>query len=212
MLIQQLQADRGGERERRPYIVSEEDAGRRVPWAHADDLAVQRAMQGGRVGGLEACLGWVAAARRAGAPEAAQCKSSLTARPFFPDGSGGAAAAHLGDDGVQPERASAMTMMRGGCEHVKSMVTSCSHIMNTREHHGRRLSAKNSGRRWTLPAVPVGAGGRPHSVGILVTSSFSWAGSGVLDGCEVGADRRKHWFAANNPSAAKSPPTDTPSL
>ena len=57
MLIQQLQADRGGERERRPYIVSEEDAGQRVPWAHADDLAVLRAMQGGRVGGLEACLG-----------------------------------------------------------------------------------------------------------------------------------------------------------
>ena len=77
MLIQQLQADRGGERERRPYIVSEEDAGRRVPWAQADDLAVQRAIQGGRIGGLEACLGWVAAARRAGAPEAAQCKSSL---------------------------------------------------------------------------------------------------------------------------------------
>ena len=81
MLVQQLQADRGGERERRPYIVSEEDAGRRVPWAHAEDLAVQRAVQGGRIGRLEACLGWVAAARRAGAPEAAQWNSSLTTRP-----------------------------------------------------------------------------------------------------------------------------------
>ena len=83
-------------------------------------------------------------------------------------------------------------MMRGGCEHVKGRVASNPHTMNTREHHGRRLSAKNSGRRWMLPAVPVGAGGRPHSVGKLVTSSFSWAGSGVLDGNEVGADRRKN--------------------
>ena len=209
MLVQQLQADRGGERERRPYIVSEEDAGRRVPWAHAEDLAVQRAVQGGRIGRLEACLGWVAAARRAGAPEAAQCKSSLHGGRRQADGGGGAAAAHLGDDGVQPECASAMTMMRGGCEHVKSMVTSCSHTMNTREHHGRRLSAKNSGRRWTLPAVPMGAGGRPPSVGKLVTSSFPWAVSGVLDGCEVGADRRKNWFAASDWSAAKSQFTDS---
>ena len=85
-----------------------------MPRAHAGDVAVQRAMQGTQIGGLEACLGWVAAARRAGAPEAAQCKSSLTTRPSTPDGGGGAAAAHLGDDGVQPERASAMTMMRGG--------------------------------------------------------------------------------------------------
>ena len=138
----------------------------------------------------------MAAARRAGSPGAAQCKSSLTTRPSTPDGGVGAAAAHLGDDGVQPKRPSAMSMMRGGCEHVKGRVASNPHTMNTREHHGRRLSAKSSGRRWTLPAVPVGAGGRPHSVGILVTSSFSWAGSGVLDGGEVGADRRKHWFAA----------------
>ena len=208
MLIQQLQADRGGERERRPNRVSEEDAGRRVPWVFAGDLAVQRAMQGGRIGGLEACLGCVGAACRAGAPEAAQCKSSLHGRRRQADGGGGAAAAHLGDDGVQPERASAMTMMRGGCEHVKSMVTSCSHIMNTREHHGRRLSAKNSGRRWTLLAVPMGAGGRSHSVEILVTSSFSWAGSGVLDGCEVGADRRKHWSAQYDLSAQNKMPTD----
>ena len=100
MLIQQLQADRGGEGERRPNRVSEEDAGRRVPWAHADDLAVQRAMLGGRVGGLEACLGWVAAARRAGAPEAAQCKSSLHGRRRQADGGSGAAAAHLGDAGA----------------------------------------------------------------------------------------------------------------
>ena len=57
VLVQQLQADRGGERERAPYIVSEKDAGRRVPWMHAGDMAVQRAMQGGQVGGLEACLG-----------------------------------------------------------------------------------------------------------------------------------------------------------
>ena len=150
----------------------------------------------------------MAAARRAGSPGAAQCKSSLTTRPLTPDGGGGAAAAHLGDDGVQPERASAMSMMRGGCEHVKGRVASNPHTMNTREHHGRRLSAKSSGRRWTLPAVPVGAGGRPHSVGKLVTSSFSWAESGVLDGGEVGADRRKHRFASNNPSAWKSPFTD----
>ena len=102
-----------------------------------------------------------------------------------------------------------MTMMRGGCEHVKSMVTSCSHTMNTREHHGRRLSAKNSGRRWTRPAVPMGAGGRPPSVGKLVTSSFSWAGSGVLDGYEVGADRRKHWCAQYDLSAQNKMPTDT---
>ena len=180
-----------------------------MPWAHADDLAVQRAMQGGRIGRLEACLGWVAAARRAGAPEAAQCKSFLTTRPLTPDGGGRAAAAQLGDDGAHSERASAMTMMRGGPEHVKSMVASCSHTMNTREHHGRRLSAKHSGRRWKLLAVPVGAGGRPHSVGILVTSSVSWAGSGVLDGCEVGADRRKHWFAANKYAAANHQLTDS---
>ena len=57
MLVQQLQADRGGERERRPYIVSEEDAGRRGPWVKAGELAVPPAIQGGRVGGLEACLG-----------------------------------------------------------------------------------------------------------------------------------------------------------
>jgi hypothetical protein len=151
----------------------------------------------------------VAAARRAGSPGAAQCKSSLTTRPLTPDGGGGAAAAHLGDDGVQPERASAMSMMRGGCEHVKGRVASNPHIMNTREHHGRRLSAKNSGRRWTLPALPVGAGGRPHRVGKLVTSSFSWAGSGVLDGGEVGADRRKHWFAANCLMLANGEFTDT---
>ena len=209
MLVQQLQADRGGERERRPYIVSEEDAGRRVPRAHAGDLAVQRAMQGTQIGGLEACLGWVAAARRAGAPEAAQCKSSLTTRPSTPDGGVGAAAAHLGDDGVQPERPSAMSMMRGGCEHVKGRLASNPHIMNTREHHGRRFSVKNSGRRWTLPAVPVGAGGRPPSVGKPVTSSFSWAGSGVLDGNEVGADRRKNRVLRTTPCAAKSKFTDT---
>jgi len=57
MLIQQLQADRGGERERRPNRVSEEDAGRRKPWVKAGELAVPPAIQGGRVGGLEACLG-----------------------------------------------------------------------------------------------------------------------------------------------------------
>ena len=113
MLVQQLQADRGGERERRPNIVSEEDAGRRVPRAHAGDLAVQRAMQGTQIGGLEACLGWVAAARRAGAPEAAQCKSSLTTRPSTPDGGVGAAAAHLGDDGVQPKRMSPGALWEG---------------------------------------------------------------------------------------------------
>ena len=78
------------------------------------------------------------------------------------------------------------------------------HTMNTRENHGRRLSAQNSGRRWALPAVPMGAGGRPHSGGILVTSSFSWAGSGVLDGCEVGADSRKHCVLRTTLSAAKS--------
>ena len=209
MLVQQLQADRGGERERRPYIVSEEDAGRRVPRAHAGDLAVQRAMQGTQIGGLEACLGWVAAARRAGAPEAAQCKSSLTTRPSTPDGGVGAAAAHLGDDGVHPERASAMTMMRGGCEHVKGRVASNPLTMNTRENQKRASSAKRRGRRGALPAVPMGAGGRPPSVGKLVTSSFSWAGSGVLDGGEVGADRRKHQSAYNNASAWKSKSTDT---
>ena len=154
----------------------------------------------------------MAAARRAGSPGAAQCKTSLTTREFFAVRGGGAAAAHLGDDGVQPERASAMSMMRGGCEHVKGRVASNPHTMNTREHHGRRLSAKSSGRRWTLPAVPVGAGGRPHSVGKLVTSSFSWAESGVLDGGEVGADRRKHRFASNNPSAPNNPFTDTRSI
>ena len=157
----------------------------------------------------------MAAARRAGSPGAAQCKSSLTTRPLTPDGGGGAAAAHLGDDGVQPERASAMSMMRGGCEHVKGRVASNPHIMNTREHHGRRLSAKNSGRRWTLLAVPVGAGGRPHSVGKLVTSSFSWAGSGVLDGNEVGADRRKNRGASSlmptsNELFTDRPPRHTP--
>ena len=124
---------------------------------------------------------------------------------IFADGGGGAAAAHLGDDGVQPKRPSAMSMMRGGCEHVKGRLASNPHIMNTREHHGRRLSAKNSGRRWMLPAVPMGAGGRPHSVGKLVTSSFSWAGSGVLDGNEVGADRRKNRGAANEMPAANDP-------
>ena len=113
MLVQQLQADRGGERERRPYIVSEEDAGRRVPRAHAGDLAVQRAMQGTQIGGLEACLGWVAAARRAGAPEAAQCKSSLTTRPSTPDGGSGAASAHLGDAGAQPKRMSLGALWEG---------------------------------------------------------------------------------------------------
>ena len=57
VLVQQLQADRGGERERAPYIVSEEDAGRRVPWLNAGDVAVAHAMQGGPVDGREACLG-----------------------------------------------------------------------------------------------------------------------------------------------------------
>ena len=97
---------------------------------------------------------------------------------------------------------------RGSSGHIRGGMASNPHTMNTREHHGRRLSAKNSGRRWTLPAVPMGAGGRPPSVGKLVTSSFPWAVSGVLDGCEVGADRPKHRSAWNNPSALKSPPTD----
>ena len=101
---------------------------------------------------------------------------------IFADGGGGAAAAHLGDDGVQPERASAMTMMRGGCEHVKGRVASNPLTMNTRENQKRASSAKRRGRRGALPAVPMGAGGRPPSVGKPVTSSFSWAGSGVLDG------------------------------
>ena len=57
MLIQQLQADRGGERERRSNRVSEEDAGRRKPWVKAGEMAVPPTIQGGRVGGLEACLG-----------------------------------------------------------------------------------------------------------------------------------------------------------
>ena len=57
MLVQQLQADRGGERERRPNRVSEEDAGRRKPWVKAGELAVPPAIQGDRVGRLEACLG-----------------------------------------------------------------------------------------------------------------------------------------------------------
>ena len=151
----------------------------------------------------------MAAARRAGSPGAAQCKSSLTTREIFADGGGGAAAAHLGDDGVQPKRPSAMSMMRGGCEHVKGRVASNPHTMRTRRNPKRALSAKSSGRRWTLPAVPVGAGGRPHSVGKLVTSSFSWAGSGVLDGNEVGADRRKNRGAQNDPSAQNSESTDT---
>ena len=150
----------------------------------------------------------MAAARRAGSPGAAQCKSSLTtgavcyknsAQVFLAfvtekktDGGGGAAAAHLGDDGVQPERASAMTMMRGGCEHVKGRVASNPLTMNTRENQKRASSAKRRGRRGALPAVPMGAGGRPPSVGKPVTSSFSWAGSGVLDGARsaqiVGSD------------------------
>ena len=150
----------------------------------------------------------MAAARRAGSPGAAQCKSSLTTRPSTPDGGVGAAAAHLGDDGVQPERACARTMMRASPEHIKGRVASNPHTMSTRENLKMASCAKTTGRRWTLLAVPVGAGGRPHSVGILVTSSFSWAGSGVLDGCEVGADRRKNRGAANDPSAANSPPTD----
>ena len=91
-----------------------------------------------------------------------------------------------------------MTMMRGGCEHVKGRVASNPHTMN----------AKRRGRRWTLPAVPVGAGGRPPSVGKLVTSSFSWAGSGVLDGGEVGADRRKHCGAQSDPPAENDQFTD----
>ena len=99
---------------------------------------------------------------------------------------------------------------RGSSGHIRGGMASNPHTMNTRENHGRRLSAQNSGRRWALPAVPMGAGGRPHSGGILVTSSFSWAGSGVLDGCEVGADRRKHWSAQDDPLAENGEFTDTP--
>jgi len=98
---------------------------------------------------------------------------------------------------------------RGSSGHIRGGMASNPHTMNTREHHGRRLSAKSSGRRWTLPAVPVGAGGRPHSVGIVVTSSFPWTGSGVLDGCEVDADRRKHRSALFFLLAPFFMPTDT---
>ena len=99
------------------------------------------------VGGLEACLGCVGAACRAGAPEAAQCKSSLTTRPSTPDGGVGAAAAHLGDDGAQPERACARTMMRASPEHIKGRVASNPHTMNTRENPKRASFARRRGRR-----------------------------------------------------------------
>ena len=98
---------------------------------------------------------------------------------------------------------------RGSSGHIRGGMASNPPTMRTRRNHGRRLFAKNSGRRWTLPAVPMGAGGRPHTAGKLVTSSFSWAGSGVLDGCEVGADRRRNRFAQKNLSAQNSLFTDT---
>ena len=97
---------------------------------------------------------------------------------------------------------------RGSSGHIRGGMASNPPTMRTRRNHGRRLFAKNSGRRWTLPAVPMGAGGRPHTAGKLVTSSFSWAGSGVLDGCEVGADRRRNRFAQKNLSAQNSLFTD----
>ena len=93
---------------------------------------------------------------------------------------------------------------RGSSGHIKGGMASNPHTMNTRENQKRASSAKRRGCRWALLAVPVGAGGRPHSVGIRVTSSFSWAGSGVLDGCEVGADRRKNRSAWNNPSGLRT--------
>ena len=98
---------------------------------------------------------------------------------------------------------------RGSSGHIRGGMASNPPTMRTRRNHGRRLFAKSSGRRWTLPAVPVGAGGRPHSVGKLVTSSFSWAGSGVLDGNEVGADRRKNRGASSLMPAWNELFTDT---
>ena len=55
----------------------------------------------------------MAAARRAGSPGAAQCKSSLTTRPSTPDGGSGAASAHLGDAGAQPKRMSLGALWEG---------------------------------------------------------------------------------------------------
>jgi len=98
---------------------------------------------------------------------------------------------------------------RGSSGHIRGGMASNPPTMRTRRNHGRRLFAKNSGRRWTLPAVPVGAGGRPPSVGKLVASSFPWAVSGVLDGGEVGADRRRNRFAQKNLSAQNKWFTDT---
>ena len=164
-------------------------------------------MQGGRVGGLEACLGWVAAARRAGSPGAAQCKSSLTTRPSME------VVELLPLIWATLARSQSVCPWepygRGSSGHIRGGMASNPHTMNTRENQKRASCERRRGRRWTLLAVPVGAGGRPPSVGIGVTSSFSWAGSGVLGGCEVGADRRKNWFIANNPSLAKNPFTDT---
>ena len=97
---------------------------------------------------------------------------------------------------------------RGSSGHIRGGMASNPHTMNTRENQKRASCARRRGRRWTLLAVPVGAGGRPHSVGIGVTSSFSWAGSGVLDGNEVGADRRKNRGAQNDPSVQNSESTD----
>ena len=98
--------------------------------------------------------------------------------------------------------------MRVSPEHIKGRVASNPHTMSNRENLKMASCAKRTGRRWTLLAVPVGAGGRPHTVGKPVTSSFSWTVRGVLDGCEVGADRRKHWFAANEGAAGNDLSTE----
>ena len=40
--------------------------------------------------------------------------------------------------------------------------------------------------------------GRPHTVGKLMTSAFTWAGCGRTDGSGVGVNYQKNWFASND--------------
>ena len=60
-----------------------------------------------------------------------------------------------------------------------------------------------------MQASPMASKGRPHTVGKLMTSAFTWAGCGRTDGRSVGVKYRKHWSAANKEDAANSQLTDT---